>query len=174
MASWTQDSYLTTEVMTATPQKLQLLLLEAALRFAERARLHWKAAESEQACEALIRSQEIVAYILGGLNSESNPELTKKVAGIYLFIYRSLVEANLRQDESKLNDAIRVLEIERETWRQVCESCPGGGASASESFETSELPFRMPTFETASMPPLDLSSDPGGAGGSYSGFSLEA
>jgi hypothetical protein len=38
-----------------------------------------------------------------------------------LFLYRTTVEAQLQRDPNKLADVLRVLEIERETWRKVCE-----------------------------------------------------
>ncbi len=48
-------------------------------------------------------------------------ELTDRVAAVYAFIFRRLVEAGYRRDEAKLADAIRLLEIERETWQRVCQ-----------------------------------------------------
>ena len=128
----TRTSYLETEVMTASPQKLQLMLIEAAIRSIERARRHWRAQEDEQAAEALIRAQQIMTELLAGLNHDVKPELTRKVAAVYLFVFRSLVDAHLRRDEEKLDDTIRVLEVERETWREVCrkpgssDEMPGG------------------------------------------------
>ncbi len=114
------ESYLVTEVMTSTPQKLQLMLVEGAIRAIERGRQKWRSGEDERACEALIRAQEIVGQMLDGLDAEIDPELVNKVAAVYLFVFRSIVEANYRHDEKKLDDALRVLEIERGTWRQVC------------------------------------------------------
>jgi hypothetical protein len=49
------------------------------------------------------------------------PELVANVAAVYNFVFRSLIEAGLKRDAGKLENAVRVLEIERETWRQVCE-----------------------------------------------------
>lgn len=121
MEASAQESYLVTEVMTAAPQKLQLMLIDAAIRWAEKARRLWREQNDEQASEALIRAQEIVGQMLGSLNPEPAPELVRKVAAVYLFIFRSFMEANLRRDEGKLDDALRVLRTERETWRQVCE-----------------------------------------------------
>ena len=43
------------------------------------------------------------------------------MAAVYAFIFRRLVEAGYRRDEGKLADAIRLLEMERETWQQVCQ-----------------------------------------------------
>ncbi len=120
MATSAREEYLTTEVMTATPQKLQLMLIEAAIRSAERGKKHLQDDDRENACKEILHAQEIVGEMLGGLNEEVAPELVKKVASLYLFVFRSLMEASHEQDEKKLDDAVRVLQTERETWRQVC------------------------------------------------------
>jgi len=121
MQSSARESYFVTEVMTATPQKLQLMLIEAAIRSAERARHQWQAEEYEQACESLIHAQQIVGELLAALDRKMDPELVKKVAAIYLFVLRSLMEANGPRDEKKLSDAIQVLQVERETWQMLCQ-----------------------------------------------------
>jgi hypothetical protein len=59
--------------------------------------------------------------MLCSFDVENSPEIAKKLASIYVFIFRRLTEAGMKQDQEKLNDAYRVLCSERETWRQVCE-----------------------------------------------------
>jgi flagellar secretion chaperone FliS len=133
----TGNDYLATEVMTAAPQKLQLMLIEGALRVAGQARQFLADQQREAASRALIRSQSILAELLSGLDHRTADESVRRVAGVYLFIYRSLIAANLEQSEARLGDALRVLEIERDTWRMVCERLgsedshefAGGGAS---------------------------------------------
>jgi len=153
MQSSAREQYLTTQVMTATPQKLQLMLIEAALRSAQRARQQWQAQQNEQACESLIHAQEIVGRLLAALDHEAGANLARKVAAVYLFVFRSLMEANYHRDQQKLDDALRILEIERETWRKVCQ--PVGGQPDAQEL----LPFPV-TRE--------------GSGVRASGFSLEA
>jgi len=126
--SATQD-YLATEVMTAAPQKLQLMLIEAAIRSAERARKNWRDGNNEAAMEALCHAQKVVSELLSGLNREVDPKLVGKVASVYLFIFRSLTEAGHQHDEKKLDDALRVLNVERETWRLLCDKLGGNGGS---------------------------------------------
>jgi flagellar secretion chaperone FliS len=125
MHSSAHDSYLVTEVTTAPPQKLQLMLIEAAIRFAQRARLKWQSGENDQALEALVRAQRILGEMLSSLDREVDPGLVGKVASVYLFVFRRLVAANAKRDQQDLDDAIRVLEVERETWRLVCEKLGG-------------------------------------------------
>ena len=121
MQSMAQDSYLFTEVKTATPQKLQLLLIEAALRLANRSRQFWQEGRNDRALQALFDAQAVIAQMLGRIDREAGGDLAKRVSAVYEFIYRSLVKAGYRRDEKSLGDAIRILEIERDTWRQVCE-----------------------------------------------------
>jgi flagellar secretion chaperone FliS len=121
MAGSVRENYLTAEVMSAPPQKLHLMLIEATLRSAHRARSLWRDHQDEPALESLLHAQEILNQLLGGMKREVSPDLVAKVASVYLFVYRRLVEAGQSHDETCLADAIRVLEIERETWRQVCE-----------------------------------------------------
>lgn len=121
MQTTARETYLATEVNTATPQKLQLMLVEAAIRFARQGLLHWQRGEEEQAGESLIRCQDIFGEILGGMRPEHNPELVRKVAGIYVYLLRELTDAHLEHDAKAVENVIRVLEVERGTWQQVCE-----------------------------------------------------
>src|SRR5947207_2093829 len=116
-----REEYLATEVLTAAPQKLQLMLIEAAIRFGRRAELHWQSRENEAAFNALVRCQEVVTQLISGLAANLESPLVRQVSSLYAFIYRTLVSAAFYRDAKKLADALKVLEVERETWRQVCE-----------------------------------------------------
>jgi flagellar protein FliS len=120
MQTLARDEYLVTEVMTATPQKLQLMLIDAAIRFGQQAQQHSRAGRDQEAGEAILRAQEIVSQLMGGLRPDHQPDLARQVAGVYLFIFRSLLDAHLNRSEKSLADALSVLKVEQETWRAVC------------------------------------------------------
>lgn len=122
MAPGIRETYLAGEVLAAPPQKLQLMLIEAAIRSVRLAEQHWNAGEQQAGARALGRCQEIMVELLSGLRPDTMPELVSRVAGVYLFIYRALVSATRDRDPRKLADAVQVLEMERETWRQVCST----------------------------------------------------
>jgi flagellar protein FliS len=116
-----RHNYLLAEVHTATPQKLQLLLVEAAIKNIHRTKQFWKDERYDDGIESLSRAQDIIAEILCSLDREGSPDIAKKLASIYLFIFRRLAESGMSRDDQKLDDALRVLNSERETWRLVCE-----------------------------------------------------
>ena len=138
MAASPRDNYLSTEVRTATPQKLQLLLIDAALRSANRARQLWAQERDDLAILSLVHAQSVLGQMLAAIDRDAGGDLATRVSAVYEFIFRSLVKAGHRHDEQSLADATRILEIERETWRQLCEQIttdrPAGPAAPHARF----------------------------------------
>jgi len=167
-----RQNYLETEVMTATPQKLQLMMIDAAIRSAEIARQKWHADLNDEACEALIHAQEVVGEMLAGLNPEVDETLAKKVAAVYLFVFRTLMEALHEHDEKKLADAIEVLKVERETWHRVCEKLGSTRKPGEESVAAS--PSVIQDTATAGPPIAHLPDLGSTTDSTTSGLSLEA
>jgi flagellar protein FliS len=120
MNEFSRDLYLETQVNTATPQKLRLLLIDGALRFARQTLDHWRASNQPAAAESLLRCREITSELLAGVSPEASP-LARQVSEIYVYLFAMLSEVQRTRDEHALAAAIRILEEERETWRQVCE-----------------------------------------------------
>jgi flagellar protein FliS len=114
------NAYLETQVTTATPQKLRLMLIEGAIRFAQQTIDCWADGRGEDALSALLRCQSIIAELLGGVR-EDGTALTRQVIGIYTFLALRLHEAELDSDRLKLEEVIRVLQEERQTWQEVCQ-----------------------------------------------------
>jgi len=117
------NAYLETEVLTATPQKLQLMMISGAIRFAHQAQRLGENGDTEQAWESLLRCRGIVTQILCGIKTQNQP-LLRQVAGIYLYLFRDLTNIQLTGEYHRLAEIIPVLEEERETWRQLCELVP--------------------------------------------------
>jgi len=111
------NPYLRDAVLTATPEQLQLMLYDGAIRFASQAKDALLKKDYEASCEKLIRAQNIILEMQSGLNPEVNPELCDRVAALYNFIFRKLVDANVQRDTQAIDDAVKVLRLERETWQ---------------------------------------------------------
>ena len=135
MTTHPRDEYLVTEVLTAPPQKLQLLLIDGAIRFALQAKEHWHAQQDAEAASAMLRCHEIVSEIIAGVNQQVDRQLAGKVSSIYAYILRALVAADRSRDELQLDQAIAVLQIERETWQLVCQQL-GTQAPTAPHFQT--------------------------------------
>lgn len=115
------NPYLRNAVLTATPEQLQLMLYDGAIRFALQGKDALLANDYEQSFEKLTRAQHIIIEMKKGLNFEVNPDLCRRVDGLYTFLYNKLVDACVLRVPGFVDDAVRVLRIERETWRILCD-----------------------------------------------------
>ena len=128
-----ENPYLRDAVMTATPEQLQLMLYDGAIRFSLQARDAVEDNEHETSYEKLTRAQHIILEMQNGLNHDANPELCKRVSSIYNFLYNKLIDASVNRSIQAIDDAVRVLRIERETWQILVDKVaktretPGGG-----------------------------------------------
>ncbi len=119
-----RDTYLETQVLTATPQKLRLMLIEGALRFARQAIEHWDDQEHPQwRFDALARCHDIVSELYAAIRTDELP-VARQVKSIYQFLFGQIALVTVHHDQKILQDVMEVLEAERETWRQVCEKMP--------------------------------------------------
>jgi flagellar protein FliS len=144
------QEYLKNAVLTATPEQLQLMLYDGAIRFATRGGEAIRAKDREGAFHALERAQRIVLEMGNGINREVNPQLADQMSAIYDFIYRRLIDANVDQDLAALDEALELLRYQRETWTMLMQKLaegevpviapPPGTAAAAPSPPPSAVP----------------------------------
>jgi flagellar protein FliS len=112
-------AYLETQISSATPQRLRLMLIEGALRLARQTADSSREGRAGEAFESLIRCRSFITELISGIREGSSP-LADKVLGIYLFLFQELTHAQQDQNVERLEGVIRVLEEERTTWQEVC------------------------------------------------------
>lgn len=111
--------YLRVKIQTADRTELLLLLVDGAVRFASQAAAHLSRGEFEQKNTLFIKAQSIVLELMQALNPTVGPELYGRLMGLYRFCYERLVTANLKGDGAAAQEALRILEHLRDTWRQA-------------------------------------------------------
>lgn len=114
-------NYLRTRVMTATPEQLQMMLYDGAIRYCEQAGPAIAKKDWETTYHTLTKAQKIVTQLLTSLRHEIQPELCKKLAALYTYIHRKLVEACAKHNVEALEEALRLLRYQRETWAMLMD-----------------------------------------------------
>jgi flagellar protein FliS len=125
------QNYLKTKVFTATPEQLQLMLYDGAIRFGEQARVALEAKNYEQSYNMIARVQRIITELHSSLKHDVAPELCKKLASLYNYIYRRLVEANVDHTLKSLDEALGLLRYQRETWVMLLDQLGKTKAAAA-------------------------------------------
>jgi flagellar protein FliS len=112
--------YLEARIQTANSAQLHMMLLDGALRFAREAEKGVLRAEELAYHVPLMRTMDIVEELLAGVR-HSDDELNEKLAGLYTFVYMRLMSVYVNGDKQMMAEALRVLEFQRETWRQAVD-----------------------------------------------------
>ena len=123
------NDYLQTQILTASPHRLHLMVCDGALRYAVRAEQAIEAGDFEAAHFALNKSRDCVTELLSGLDPGPAPELVGRLKSLFLFAYRKLAEADRCRDAQLVRDARKILEMHRETWVEVGRIQAGVGAT---------------------------------------------
>jgi flagellar protein FliS len=159
------DIYLETQVATATPQRLRLMLIEGAIRRARLTIEHWREGRDDLALESLITCRGMVSELLAGVRDEQS-DLGKNVVGLYVFLFQTLTAAQLSRNPAALAPALFVLEEERQTWSQVCQQLADLPHASRAAADEETAPSRLDGL---------LASNPMGCSAPASaGLSLEA
>lgn len=151
MSQSAPDAYLLTKVMTAKPAELRLMLIDGAIRFTEQARRGYESKDFEAAYNGTTRAQAILLELVSSLRPEVAPELCKNVAAVYTFLYTSLVKASLNRDIAAVDDVLRILRYERETWMMCMDALARENHAAAGLRETPKvLPTNLSTTRPGS------------------------
>ena len=154
-------TYLATQVLTAPPQALVLMLYDGALRETARARSidPSRPGGREQLHKALTRAQDFIRELLLALDHERGGELAGQLAGLYLFCQERLIQANVKADPSLCDDVLRVLKPLRDAWAQICGA--GGGVAGGQG--SGSTAAAQGSSSTAGAP-AQVAPAPGGGG----------
>ena len=135
------NPYLKTKIMTASPEELRLMLYDGAIKFARQAKLALEQGDYETSYNNLIRAQKIVLELSTSLKHDVDPTLCDKLAALYTYIYRKLVDANMSRTMPDIDEAIKLLDYERQTWQMLMQKLAAeegrtGNASADGARQT--------------------------------------
>lgn len=105
------------QVFTAPPDKLLLMLFDGAIRFCKQAQKAIENKNIEESHRYLTKAQDIMVELMSSLNMEY--DFSNNLYSLYDYIYRQLVEANMKKEETILAQVLELLTELRQTWAEV-------------------------------------------------------
>ncbi|EPZ39927.1 flagellar protein FliS [Anoxybacillus ayderensis] len=113
------QSYQTNAVQTASPGELTLMLYNGCLKFIAQAKKAIEEKNIEARNTNLLKAQKIIQELMVTLNMEY--EVAKSMMTMYDYMYRRLVEANIKSDIVILEEIEGYVKEFRDTWKQVIQ-----------------------------------------------------
>lgn len=136
------DEYLETKVMSATPEQLHLLVVDAAIKHTQLAIEALKEKNYEQSFHELNQARDFVGEIISGMKKEDQAsELIEQLKALFAFVYKRLVEADMERNVTYAEEAVKILLHHRETWNLLCEKI------RDQKIESGDSPQMPPGYE---------------------------
>jgi flagellar protein FliS len=125
-------SYKETQIKTATPGRLILMLYDGAIRHLNQALedMDTEHRRYDSISNSLIKTQDIIAELMISLDFERGGEIAKNLFGLYVFMNRRLLDGNIKKDKAPLEEVKTLLTELRGAWAEVADKA---GASVGSN-----------------------------------------
>jgi flagellar protein FliS len=111
------DQYKSNSINTATPEELTLMLYNGLVKFLMQAQAAIDVQNIEKANNGIVKAQAIIVEFITTL--DMNFEVSQNLELLYDYMYRQLVQANLKKDKDILDEVLGMAKELRDTWTQA-------------------------------------------------------
>jgi flagellar protein FliS len=122
--------YRQTQTQTAAPGELVVMLYRGAIRFVTGASEAIERKDIVGAHNDLVKAQAIIAELNATLDVERGGQVAANLARIYDYLYRRLIEANLRKDAQPAREVQGLLRELLPAWTTVVRETSAAPALA--------------------------------------------
>lgn len=111
------NQYKESSIKTSTPEELTLMLYNGLVKFLMQAQNAIETNNIEKANNSILRAQAIIKEFQATL--DMNYEVSEGLDSLYDYMYRRLIEANLKKDISIIEEILGYSKELRDTWAQA-------------------------------------------------------
>lgn len=115
------NQYLANQVNTASPEELLVMLYNGAIRFLSEAEMAMESGRVVRRCELISKSINIINELAATLDYEIGGQIATDLGALYTHMNQELLQANLKDDLSRLTQVKHLLVGLRDTWMQAIE-----------------------------------------------------
>jgi len=122
-AAQAHRTYKQVHVETASQGKLIVMLYDAAIKRTEEAIRLLDTKKLDEINNNLIRAQDIIAELRASLDMKTG-EIAANLDRLYDYIQRLLIGGNVRKQKSPLEEALKLMTVLRDTWKELFDNLP--------------------------------------------------
>lgn len=119
------EQYKNTQIQTATPGQLIMMLYQGAIKFCKISKISIEEKDLIKANKYLIKTQDIVTELMLSLDMKSGGDIAKNLSSLYEYMNRKLLEANMKKEIEPINEVQHLLEELENAWREAVKKTGG-------------------------------------------------
>lgn len=109
--------YQQNSINTASPAKLTLMLYDGAIKFCNIGLEGIEEKNIQKAHDNIMKAEKIIMQLRSSLDMKY--PVAEDFDRVYDYVYRRLVEANMKKDAEVLKEATEHIKTMRDTWKEV-------------------------------------------------------
>lgn len=113
--------YRQTQVTTAAPGELIVMLYRGAVRFTAAGAEALERGDFELAHSRLIKAQDVVVELAGSLNVERAGPVGPSLMAVYTYLHRELIQANVKKDPRPAREVEKLLRELLGAWEEAVQ-----------------------------------------------------
>jgi flagellar protein FliS len=142
------DAYLESRVLAADPVELVNLLYQACIQAVREARCYLAAGKIAERSREINKACAIVIELATSLDHERGGDISQRLALLYDYMQRRLLQANMQQSDAPLEDVLGLLTTLSEAWAGVGKLEPKPAAESPRSQPAPENPKPQPVADS--------------------------
>jgi flagellar secretion chaperone FliS len=142
------DAYLESRVLTADPIELVNLLYQACAQAVREARRHLAEGRIAERSREINQACAILIELATALDHERGGQISQRLALLYDYMQRRLLEANMQQSDAPLADVLGLLCTLSEAWAGIGKPGEKPVAKSPWSQPAPESPWSQPAPES--------------------------
>ena len=137
-----RDAYLENMIKTASPAKLVELLYQRAVELLNEAKNQINENKLTDANESIKKAEDIIMELNLSLDMEKGGKIAQNLRALYNYMFRRLIDANVKKDVSAIEEVKGMLEELLDTWREVMKKA-GNTAELTEKSKKGGLDLNI-------------------------------
>jgi flagellar secretion chaperone FliS len=137
--------YLRDEILTASPEKLILMLYDGAIKRLQEALRRIEEKDPFEFTQNITKAEAILAELTGAIKQDHNPEVSINLLRLYDFCYQELIDSLRTKKAANIENVIKILKDLRETWIQAIPKAAEEAPFIPKT-ETKPLPTKRPSL----------------------------
>ncbi len=113
--------YRETEISTASPQQLIVILYDGAIQSLHEATQHLSRGDIGSRSRAVNRAMAIISELQACLDFEAGGKLANSLESLYAYMNRRIFAASVDQTTEPLSEVISLLTILRSAWAEIAQ-----------------------------------------------------
>jgi len=115
------NAYQNTQVTTASPEKILLMLYDGAVRFSKLALDRMNRQDISGKGVYIGKALAIVTELMNTLDHKIGGEIAQNLERLYVYLIGEFTKANVNNDPKSLENAIAILSHLRDTWTEAVD-----------------------------------------------------